>query len=64
MNVANLAADERPDPPTPINKALPPGCDMIRDTREICSIANRNITSGMGAVVSVENIKNAGLFFF
>ena len=41
-----------PEPPTPSSSALPSGREMTRHTRETCSMASRNITRFMGALVT------------
>mmetsp|Transcript_29452 Transcript_29452/g.47337 ORF Transcript_29452/g.47337 Transcript_29452/m.47337 type:complete len:232 (+) Transcript_29452:842-1537(+) len=43
----------RPDPPTPSNRAFPNGNRITRHTRLTCSMASRNITSCMGALVTL-----------
>mmetsp|Transcript_23989 Transcript_23989/g.77973 ORF Transcript_23989/g.77973 Transcript_23989/m.77973 type:complete len:412 (-) Transcript_23989:1910-3145(-) len=49
--VASLVSDWRPEPPTPSSKAFPSGSRMTRQMRETCSIASRNITSFIGALL-------------
>mmetsp|Transcript_3151 Transcript_3151/g.13667 ORF Transcript_3151/g.13667 Transcript_3151/m.13667 type:complete len:234 (+) Transcript_3151:6907-7608(+) len=49
---ASRVRDCRPLPPTPSSNALPSGSRMTRQIRDTCSMASRNITSFIGAVVS------------
>ena len=46
--VARIVLLWRPLPPTPTNRALPPGILRTRQMREMCSMANINITRFMG----------------
>ena len=49
---ARRVSDCRPLPPTPSSNALPSGSLMTRQMRLTCSMASRNMTSFIGAVVS------------
>lgn len=53
MKDDNLVKDYLPEPPTPTNKALPPGMSNILEILEICSIAALNNTKFMLALSSL-----------
>lgn len=48
IEAATVVRDYLPLPPTPTNKAFPPGDFKIREIINKCSIANWNITRSMG----------------
>ena len=53
MSAASRDSDWRPDPPTPTSSMLPPGIEMMREMRVACSIAKRNMTSGICVLLSM-----------
>lgn len=52
MKEANRLRDWRPDPRTPRSRACPDGWRRIRQIRETCSHASKNITSCMPMVLT------------
>jgi len=51
MNVASLVKLCLPLPPTPSKRAFPRGSPMTRHIRDVCSMASRNKTNFMGALL-------------
>ena len=51
MNVASFVKLCLPLPPTPSKRAFPRGSPMTRHIRDVCSMASRNKTNFMGALL-------------
>ena len=51
MYAARRVSERRPEPPTPIRRAEPAGCEMTRDMRTRCVTALVNITSFKGGTL-------------